>query len=60
MSVNYDSMFKPMNHGMPFHRSFAYPAKIVVFLLSLLLLAFLFSKSIQYLLHKINQLNQNI
>lgn len=28
MSVIYDSMFKPMNHGMPFHRSFAYPAMI--------------------------------
>ncbi|MEH7627907.1 two-component system sensor histidine kinase YbdK [Bacillus sp. FSL R5-0603] len=60
MSMIYDSMFKPMNHGMPFHRSFAYPAMIVVFLISLLLLAFLFSKSIHSLLHKINLLNQTI
>lgn len=60
MSVIYDSMFKTMNHGMPFHRSFAYPAMIVVFLISLLLLAFLFSKSIHSLLHKINLLNQTI
>ncbi|MBL3649844.1 HAMP domain-containing sensor histidine kinase [Bacillus vallismortis] len=60
MSVIYDSMFKPMNHGMPFHRSFAYPAMLIVFLLSLLLLAFLFSKSIHSLLHKINLLNQTI
>ncbi|MHA6487837.1 sensor histidine kinase [Bacillus cabrialesii] len=60
MSVIYDSMFKPINHGMPFHRSFAYPAMLIVFLLSLLLLAFLFSKSIHSLLHKINLLNQTI
>nr|WP_187441513.1 HAMP domain-containing sensor histidine kinase [Bacillus subtilis] len=60
MSVIYDSMFKPMNHGMPFHRSFAYPTMLIVFLLSLLLLAFLFSKSIHSLLHKINLLNQTI
>ncbi|MCY7833249.1 HAMP domain-containing histidine kinase [Bacillus spizizenii] len=60
MSVIYDSMFKPINHDMPFHRSFAYPAMLVVFLLSLLLLAFLFSKSIHSLLHKINLLNQTI
>ncbi|MBL4963507.1 sensor histidine kinase [Bacillus halotolerans] len=60
MSVIYDSVFKPINHGMPFHRSFAYPAMLAVFLLSLLLLAFLFSKSIHSLLRKINLLNQTI
>ncbi|MEC1666692.1 sensor histidine kinase [Bacillus mojavensis] len=60
MSVIYDSMFKPINHGMPFHRSFAYPAMLAVFLLSLFLLAFLFSKSIHSLLRKINLLNQTI
>lgn len=60
MSVIYDSMFKPINHGMPFHRSFAYPAMLAVFLLSLFLLAFLFSKSIHSLLRKINLLNQII
>ncbi|WP_413286847.1 histidine kinase dimerization/phospho-acceptor domain-containing protein [Bacillus mojavensis] len=60
MSVIYDSMFKPINHGMPFHRSFAYPAMLAAFLLSLFLLAFLFSKSIHSLLRKINLLNQTI
>ncbi|MGX4764448.1 sensor histidine kinase [Bacillus mojavensis] len=60
MSVIYDSMFKPINHGMPFHRSFAYPAMLAVFLLSLFLLAFIFSKSIHSLLRKINLLNQTI
>ncbi|GIN69035.1 sensor histidine kinase YbdK [Bacillus sonorensis] len=45
---------------MPFHRSFAYTAMLVVFLLSLLLLALLFSKSINSLLRKINILNQTI
>lgn len=60
MSVIYDSMFKPINHGMPFHRSFAYPAMLAVFLLSLFLLAFLFSKSIHSLPRKINLLNQII
>ncbi|WP_276736292.1 HAMP domain-containing sensor histidine kinase [Bacillus sp. (in: firmicutes)] len=60
MSVIYENMFKSMNHGTPFHRSFAYPAMLVVFLLSLLLLAFLFSKSIHSLLHKINLLNHTI
>ncbi|MCY8473837.1 HAMP domain-containing sensor histidine kinase [Bacillus halotolerans] len=60
MSVIYDSLFKPINHGMPFHRSFAYPAMLAVFLLSLLLLAFLFSTSIHSLLRKINLLNQTI
>jgi signal transduction histidine kinase len=60
MSVIYDSMFKPINHGMPFHRSFAYPAMLAVFLISLFLLAFLFSKSIHSLLRKINLLNQTI
>ncbi|MEC1685465.1 sensor histidine kinase [Bacillus mojavensis] len=60
MSVIYDSMFKPINHGMPFHRSFAYPAMLAVFLISLFLLAFLFSKSIHSLLRKIDLLNQTI
>ncbi|ATH94116.1 histidine kinase [Bacillus glycinifermentans] len=60
MSMIYESMFKQMNHGMPFHRSFAYTAMLVVFLCSLLLLALLFSKSINSLLRKINILNQTI
>lgn len=60
MSVIYENMFKSMNHGTPFHRSFAYPAMLIVFLLSLLLLAFLFSKSIHSLLHKINLLHHTI
>lgn len=60
MSMMYESMFKQMNNGMPFHRSFAYTAMLVVFLLSLLLLALLFSKSINSLLRKINILNQTI
>ncbi|MEC1752127.1 sensor histidine kinase [Bacillus mojavensis] len=60
MSMAYDIFFKPIHHGMPFHRSFAYPAMLAVFLLSLFLLAFLFSKSIHSLLRKINLLNQTI
>ncbi|MCY8988291.1 ATP-binding protein [Bacillus atrophaeus] len=60
MSMIYESVFKPINNGMPFHKSFAYPAMLLVFFLSLLLLAVLFSKSINSLLYKINILNQTI
>ncbi|MGF7048268.1 signal transduction histidine kinase [Paenibacillus sp. DS2015] len=45
---------------IPFHESFAYPTMLVAFFLSLFLLAFLFSKSINSLLNKINVLNITI
>ncbi|KOS68595.1 histidine kinase [Lysinibacillus contaminans] len=60
MSIIYESAFKMKNEGIPFHDSFAYPTMLVVFFLSLLLLAFLFSKSINSLLNKINILNKTI
>ncbi|MGF9966412.1 ATP-binding protein [Bacillus rhizoplanae] len=60
MSVIYDRAFKMKNNSIPFHESFAYPTMLVVFFLSLLLLAFLFSKSINSLLNKINILNKTI
>ncbi|MCM3736748.1 HAMP domain-containing histidine kinase [Bacillus cytotoxicus] len=60
MSVMYDSVFKVQNKGIPFHESFAYPTMLVIFFVSLLLLAFLFSKSINSLLNKINILNKTI
>ncbi|MCX2825985.1 ATP-binding protein [Bacillus pseudomycoides] len=60
MSVIYNLAFKTKNNNIPFHESFAYPTMLVVFFLSLLLLAFLFSKSINSLLNKINILNKTI
>lgn len=60
MSVIYNFAFKTKNNNIPFHKSFAYPTMLVVFFLSLLLLAFLFSKSINSLLNKINILNKTI
>ncbi|MGE7674526.1 sensor histidine kinase [Lysinibacillus sp. NPDC094403] len=60
MSIIYEFAFKTRNKGTPFHESFAYPTMLVVFFLSLCLLAFLFSKSINSLLSKINMLNKTI
>ncbi len=60
MSLIYDMAFKSNNRDIPFHESFAYPTMLGVFILSLLLLAFLFSKSINSLLNKINRLNETI
>ncbi|HEK9099792.1 HAMP domain-containing protein [Bacillus pfraonensis] len=60
MSVIYNIAFKTKNNDIPFHESFAYPTMLVVFFLSLLLLAVLFSKSIHSLLNKINILNKTI
>ncbi|EEM18182.1 hypothetical protein bpmyx0001_9160 [Bacillus pseudomycoides DSM 12442] len=60
MSVIYNLAFKTKNNNIPFHESFAYPTMLGVFFLSLLLLAFLFSKSINSLLNKINILNKTI
>ncbi|MED0981525.1 HAMP domain-containing sensor histidine kinase [Bacillus paramycoides] len=60
VSVIYNVAFKTKNKNIPFHDSFAYPTMLVIFLLSLLVLAFLFSKSIHSLLNKINVLNQTI
>ncbi|MFE4143671.1 histidine kinase dimerization/phospho-acceptor domain-containing protein [Peribacillus sp. YIM B13472] len=60
MSVIYDWAFKTKNDDIPFHESFAYPTMLGVFILSLLFLAFLFSKSINSLLNKINILNETI
>ncbi|MFF2455384.1 histidine kinase dimerization/phospho-acceptor domain-containing protein [Peribacillus simplex] len=60
MSVIYDFAFKTKNDDIPFHQSFAYPTMLGVFILTLLLLAFLFSKSINSLLNKINILNETI
>ncbi|WP_152395371.1 sensor histidine kinase [Paenibacillus guangzhouensis] len=60
MSVIYNAVFKPHNDHIPFHASFAYPVMLVVFVLSLVLLAVLFSRSIRSLLNKINLLNRTI
>lgn len=60
MSIIYDSFFKEENKYIPFHESFAYPTMLFIFFVSLLLLAFLFSKSINSLLNKINILNKTI
>ncbi|WJE53704.1 HAMP domain-containing sensor histidine kinase [Bacillus cereus] len=60
MSVIYNIAFKTKNNDIPFHESFAYPTMLVVFFLSLLLLAVLFSKSINSLLNEINILNKTI
>ncbi|MEK7015996.1 sensor histidine kinase [Bacillus sp. FSL R9-9410] len=60
ISVIYNVAFKTQNKNIPFHESFAYPTMLIIFLLSLLVLAFLFSKSINSLLNKINVLNQTI
>ncbi|WP_313890964.1 HAMP domain-containing sensor histidine kinase [Psychrobacillus sp.] len=56
----YDFAFKTNNNGVPFHESFAYPTMLAVFLISLVLLALFFSKSINSLLNKINMLNHTI
>lgn len=60
MSILYNSYFKADNKSIPFHESFAYPVMLVVFLLSLVFLAILFSKTINTLLNKINLLNTTI
>ncbi|KOF08943.1 histidine kinase [Planococcus glaciei] len=60
MSIVYNSYFKADNKGIPFHESFAYPVMLIIFLLSLVCLAILFSKSINTLLNKINLLNTTI
>ncbi|CAH2463106.1 MULTISPECIES: sensor histidine kinase [Bacillus cereus group] len=60
VSVIYNVAFKTKNKNIPFHESFAYPTMLIIFLLSLLVLAFVFSKSINSLLNKINILNQTI
>ncbi|MGE7998382.1 histidine kinase dimerization/phospho-acceptor domain-containing protein [Lysinibacillus sp. NPDC093190] len=60
MSIIYEFAFKTRNKGTPFHESFAYPTMLIVFFLSLCFLAFLFSKSINSLLTKINMLNKTI
>ncbi|MGE7693852.1 sensor histidine kinase [Lysinibacillus sp. NPDC094177] len=60
MSIMYEFVFKNRNKGTPFHESFAYPTMLIVFFVSLCLLAFLFSKSINSLLTKINMLNKTI
>lgn len=60
MSIIYEFAFKTKNQDIPFHESFAYPMMLVVFFLSLGVLAFLFSKSINSLLTKINMLHQAI
>ena len=58
MSVIYNIV--STNKDIPFHESFAYPTMLVVFILALFMLAFLFSKSINSLLNKINILNKTI
>jgi len=60
MSILYDKAFKTKNDGIPFHESFAYPVMLITFVLSLGLLAVLFSTSIHSLLSKITMLNQTI
>ncbi|WP_155590870.1 sensor histidine kinase [Lysinibacillus cavernae] len=60
MSILYDKAFKLKNDGIPFHESFAYPIMLVAFVLSLGLLALLFSTSIHSLLSKITMLNKTI
>ncbi len=60
MSIIYEHAFKTRNRGIPFHESFAYPAMLIAFFLSLCLLAFLFSSSINSLLSKITLLNNAI
>ncbi|WP_314591138.1 ATP-binding protein [Paenibacillus terrigena] len=60
MSVIYNAVFKTKNEHIPFHASFAYPVMLVVFVVSLVVLAVLFSKSISSLLSKINILNRTI
>lgn len=60
MSIIYNIAFKAKYKNIPFHESFAYPTMLFVFLLSLFLLAYLFSKSINSLLNKINILNKTI
>lgn len=58
MSVFYNIVSK--NSNIPFHESYAYPSMLIVFVFSFFILAFLFSKSINSLLNKVNLLNQAI
>lgn len=58
MSVIYNIVSK--NSNIPFHESYAYPTMLILFLLSFFILAFLFSRSINSLLNKINILNKAI
>ncbi|MGM1712249.1 two-component sensor histidine kinase, partial [Bacillus cereus group sp. BceL180] len=60
VSVIYNAVFKTKNKNIPFHESYAYPTMLIIFLLSLLVLAFVFSRSINTVLNKINILNQTI
>ncbi|MEK5486448.1 sensor histidine kinase [Lysinibacillus sp. FSL M8-0355] len=60
IAVVYDKVFKLKNEGIPFHESFAYPIMLVAFVLSLGLLALLFSTTIHSLLSKITMLNKTI
>ncbi|AAP09989.1 MULTISPECIES: sensor histidine kinase [Bacillus] len=60
VSVIYNAVFKTKNKNIPFHDSYAYPTMLIIFLLSLLVLAFVFSRSINTVLNKINILNQTI
>ncbi|MFJ7920791.1 sensor histidine kinase [Lysinibacillus fusiformis] len=60
MSILYDKAFKTKNNGIPFHESFAYPVMLLAFVLSLGILALLFSTSIHSLLSRITMLNQTI
>ncbi|MEH7239359.1 sensor histidine kinase [Bacillus sp. JJ1562] len=58
MSVIYNIVSK--NSNIPFHESYAYPTMLILFLMSFFILAFLFSRSINSLLNKINILNKAI
>ncbi len=60
MSILYNKAFKTKNNGIPFHESFAYPVMLLAFVLSLGILALLFSTSIHSLLARITMLNQTI
>ncbi|TKH13945.1 HAMP domain-containing histidine kinase [Bacillus wiedmannii] len=52
VSVIYNVVFKTKNKNIPFHESYAYPTMLIIFLLSLLILAFVFSKSINTVLNQ--------
>lgn len=56
----YRLVYKGKSSSVPFHESFAYPGMIVLFMLALVSLIFLFSRSIHSLLIKIGLLDQTI
>lgn len=58
MSIFYKMISK--NSSIPFHESYAYYVMLLLFLLSFILLAFLYSRSIHSLLNKIIILNRTI